>query len=88
MRLAMAIQSPVRQIVENAGTDGSIVVGKLTDKNNPNFGDDAQPGEYKDMVKAGILGKRNMPGWADAGDVGRLRHGEKGIPQMAHVRPR
>jgi hypothetical protein len=40
------------------------------------------------MVKAGILGKRNMPGWADAGDVGRLRHGEKGIPQTAHVRPR
>ena len=58
------------------------------DKNNPNVGDDAQSGEYKDMVKAGILGNRNMPGWADAGDVGRLRHGEKGIPQTAHVRPR
>ena len=50
-----AIQSPVRQIAENSGVEGSIVVGKLTDKNDPNFGFDAQSGEYKDMVKAGII---------------------------------
>src|SRR5262244_1501573 len=50
-----SIQSPVRQIAENAGTDGSIVVGKLTDKGDPNFGYDAQSGEYKDMVAAGII---------------------------------
>ena len=50
-----AIQSPVRQIAENAGADGSIVVGKLTDKSDPNFGYDAQSGEYKDMVAAGII---------------------------------
>jgi chaperonin GroEL len=50
-----AIQSPVRQIAENSGTDGSIVVGKLTDKDDPNFGYDAQAGDYKDMVKAGII---------------------------------
>jgi chaperonin GroEL len=50
-----AIQSPVRQIAENAGTDGSIVVGKLTDKNDANYGYDAQAGEYKDMVAAGII---------------------------------
>jgi chaperonin GroEL len=50
-----AIQSPVRQIAENSGTDGSIVVGKLTDKNDPNFGYDAQAGDYKDMVAAGII---------------------------------
>jgi chaperonin GroEL len=50
-----AIQSPVRQIAENAGADGSIVVGKLTDKSDPNFGYDAQSGEYKDMVTAGII---------------------------------
>jgi chaperonin GroL len=49
-----AIQSPVRQIAENSGVEGSIVVGKLTDKNDPNFGFDAQSGEYKDMVAAGI----------------------------------
>ncbi|MBV9203498.1 MAG: chaperonin GroEL, partial [Alphaproteobacteria bacterium] len=50
-----SIQSPVRQIAENAGTDGSIVVGKLTDKGDPNFGYDAQSDEYKDMVTAGII---------------------------------
>jgi chaperonin GroEL len=50
-----AIQSPVRQIAENAGTEGSIVVGKLTDKNGPNFGYDAQSGEYTDIVKAGVI---------------------------------
>src|SRR6202790_1797669 len=50
-----AIESPVRQIAENSGVEGSIVVGKLTDKNDPNFGFDAQSGEYKDMVAAGII---------------------------------
>ena len=50
-----AIQSPVRQIAENAGVEGSIVVGRLTDKGDPNFGFDAQSGEYKDMVAAGII---------------------------------
>src|SRR6201987_2568068 len=50
-----AIQWPVRQIAENSGADGSIVVGKLTDKGDPNFGYDAQSGDYKDMVVAGII---------------------------------
>src|SRR5215469_7135324 len=50
-----AIQWPVRQIAENSGADGSIVVGKLTDKGDPNFGYDAQSGDYKDMVAAGII---------------------------------
>jgi chaperonin GroEL len=50
-----AIQSPVRQIAENSGVEGSIVVGKLNDKGDPNFGFDAQSGEYKDMVAAGII---------------------------------
>jgi chaperonin GroEL len=50
-----AIQSPVRQIVENSGTDGSVVVGKLLDKGDPNWGYDAQKGEYTDMIKAGII---------------------------------
>src|SRR5690242_11602033 len=50
-----ALQSPVRQIAENAGTDGSIVVGKLLDKNDVNQGFDAQSGQYVDMVKAGII---------------------------------
>jgi chaperonin GroEL len=50
-----ALQAPLRQIAENAGVDGSIVVGKLLDKSNPNQGFDAQSGTYVDMVKSGIL---------------------------------
>jgi chaperonin GroEL len=50
-----ALQAPVRQIAENAGVDGSIVVGKLTDQKNANWGFDAQRGEYCDLVKAGII---------------------------------
>jgi chaperonin GroEL len=50
-----ALQTPVRQIAENAGVDGSIVVGKLLDKDNPNWGYDAQTGNYVDMLKAGII---------------------------------
>jgi len=50
-----ALQSPIRQVVENAGADGSIVVGKLLDANDPNRGFDAQTGDYVDMIKAGII---------------------------------
>ncbi|MEA2782698.1 MAG: chaperonin GroEL [Rhodospirillaceae bacterium] len=50
-----ALATPVRQIAENAGVDGSIVVGKLLEQNDPNFGFDAQSGNYCDMVKAGII---------------------------------
>jgi chaperonin GroEL len=50
-----ALQIPVRIIAENAGMDGSIVIGKLIDKDNANWGYDAQSGEYVDMVKAGIV---------------------------------
>ena len=50
-----ALQTPVRQVAENAGADGSIVVGKLLDSSDPNHGFDAQTGEYVDMVKAGII---------------------------------
>ncbi len=50
-----ALQTPVRQIAENAGVDGSIVVGKLHDKADPNYGYDAQNAEYVDMLKAGII---------------------------------
>jgi chaperonin GroEL len=50
-----ALQTPVRQIAENAGVDGSIVIGKLQDKGDANYGFDAQTGEYVDMLKAGII---------------------------------
>ena len=50
-----ALQMPVRQIAENAGIDGSIVIGKLTEKVDPNRGYDAQAEQYVDMFKAGII---------------------------------
>src|ERR1700758_518710 len=50
-----ALQTPLRQVAENAGTEGSVVVGKLLDRNDVNRGYDAQSGEYVDMVKAGII---------------------------------
>ena len=50
-----AIQTPARQIVDNAGADGAVVVGKLIESNDYNFGFDAQTGEYVDMVKKGII---------------------------------
>jgi chaperonin GroEL len=50
-----ALHTPVRQIAENAGADGSIIVGKLLEKNDPNLGFDAQKGDYVDMLKAGII---------------------------------
>ena len=50
-----ALQAPARQIVENAGADGSVVTGKLLEKGDVNYGFDAQSGEYVNMVKAGII---------------------------------
>jgi chaperonin GroEL len=50
-----ALQTPVRQIAENSGVDGSIVVGKLLESTDTNRGFDAQTGEYVDMLKAGII---------------------------------
>jgi chaperonin GroEL len=50
-----ALQSPARQIFENAGEDGSIIVGKLLEKGDANHGFDARSGTYVDMVKAGII---------------------------------
>jgi chaperonin GroEL len=50
-----ALESPIRQIVENAGVEGSIVVGKLRESKDENFGFNAQTEEYVDMFKAGII---------------------------------
>jgi chaperonin GroEL len=50
-----ALVWPARQIAENAGTDGAIVVGKLQESKDTNYGFDAQSGTYTDMVKAGII---------------------------------
>jgi chaperonin GroEL len=50
-----ALRTPVRQIVENAGVDASIIVGKLLDRDDPDWGFDAQTDEYVNMLKAGII---------------------------------
>jgi chaperonin GroEL len=50
-----ALLYPARQIAENSGTDGSIIVGKLLDSKDANYGYDAQKGEFTDMVRAGII---------------------------------
>jgi len=52
--VSKALEAPLRQIVENAGVEGSIVVGKLLEKSG-NYGFDAQKEEYCDMVDAGII---------------------------------
>jgi chaperonin GroEL len=50
-----ALQMPARQIAINAGDDGSVVVGKIMDKDQYNFGYDAQTGEYGNLVSKGII---------------------------------
>jgi chaperonin GroEL len=50
-----ALQAPARQIAENSGTDGSIVVGKLLESKDTNYGYDAQKGEFTDLVQSGII---------------------------------
>jgi chaperonin GroEL len=50
-----ALQAPIRQIAENAGVEGSIVVGKVLENASPTFGFNAQTEEYVDMVKAGVI---------------------------------
>jgi chaperonin GroEL len=50
-----ALKAPARQIVENAGADGAVVIGKLLEKADVNHGYNAQTGDYTDMVKAGII---------------------------------
>jgi chaperonin GroEL len=50
-----ALEAPIRQIVENAGVEGSIVVGKISENASETFGFNAQTEEYVDMIKAGIV---------------------------------
>ncbi len=50
-----AVQTPLRQIAENAGEDGAVIAGKTLDKDEHAFGFDAQTGEFKDLVQAGII---------------------------------
>ena len=50
-----AIQAPIRQISENAGVEGSIVVGKVLENKDASFGFNAQTEEYGDLVKMGVI---------------------------------
>ncbi|MES5047182.1 chaperonin GroEL [Rhizobium nepotum] len=50
-----AIEAPVRQIAENAGAEGSIIVGKLREKTDISFGWNAQTGEYGDLYAQGVI---------------------------------
>jgi chaperonin GroEL len=50
-----AVQIPLRQIAENAGEDGAVIAGKILDRDEYNWGYDAQSGEFKDLVQAGIV---------------------------------
>ena len=50
-----ALEAPLRQIVENAGHEGSIIVGKLRESKSNTYGFDAQTGEFVDLIGAGII---------------------------------
>ncbi len=50
-----AVLAPLRQIAENAGEDGAVIAGKTFDKDEYSWGFDAQAGEFKDLVEAGII---------------------------------
>ena len=53
--VARAIESPLRQIAENAGVDGAVVAGKVRESNDPNFGFNAQTEEYGDLFAFGVI---------------------------------
>ena len=50
-----ALEAPIRQIVENAGVEGSVVVGKVNENESQTYGFDAQTEQYVDMLSAGII---------------------------------
>jgi chaperonin GroEL len=69
-----ALEAPIRQIVENAGVEGSIVVGKILDEKSETYGFDAQDEKYVDMIEAGIVDPAKVVRTAlqDAGSVAGL----------------
>ncbi len=69
-----ALEAPIRQIAENSGVEGSIVVGKILDEKSETFGFDAQKEEYVDMVEKGIIDPAKVVRTAlqDAGSVAGL----------------
>jgi chaperonin GroEL len=85
-----ALQAPMRQIAENSGAEGSIVVGKLLDRDEANWGFDAQSGEYKDMLQAGIIDPTKVVRTAlqDASSVaGLLTTSEAMVAEVPEKKP-
>jgi chaperonin GroEL len=50
-----ALEEPMRQIAQNAGHEGALVVGRVRDSKDENFGFNAETGEFEDLIKAGII---------------------------------
>jgi chaperonin GroEL len=50
-----ALKAPAKQIADNAGQDGAVIVGKLLESTDANYGFNAQTGEFTDLVKAGVI---------------------------------
>ena len=50
-----ALEEPTRQIVQNAGNEGAVVVGRIRDSRDESFGFNAETGEFGDMIKAGVI---------------------------------
>ena len=69
-----ALEAPIRQIAENAGVEGSIVVGKIVEEKSETYGFDAQAEKYVDMIEAGIVDPAKVVRTAlqDAGSVAGL----------------
>jgi chaperonin GroEL len=69
-----ALEAPIRQIAENAGVEGSIVVGKILEEKSETYGFDAQDEKYVDMLEAGIIDPAKVVRTAlqDAGSVAGL----------------
>jgi chaperonin GroEL len=69
-----ALEAPIRQIAENAGVEGSIVVGKIVEEKSETYGFDAQDEKYVDMIEAGIVDPAKVVRTAlqDAGSVAGL----------------
>jgi chaperonin GroEL len=50
-----ALEEPMRQIAHNAGHEGAVIVGRIRDSKDDNFGFNAETGEFGDLVKAGVI---------------------------------
>ncbi|WP_448192759.1 chaperonin GroEL [Azospirillum sp. sgz301742] len=85
-----ALEMPARQIAANAGTDSSVIIGRLLAQDDPNFGYDAQSGTFCDLVQAGIIDPTKVVRIAlqDAGSVaGLLITTEVMIAERPEARP-